>query len=95
MGVFPDAAYEQGRVAAGRGDRLVLFTDGITEVLQAGADDTGPERLDFGEERLAASTVEYRASSASALLTRLSADVSAFSGSTYQDDATLMVLAID
>jgi hypothetical protein len=31
LGVFPDGTYEQGRVAMLSGDRLILFTDGITE----------------------------------------------------------------
>jgi sigma-B regulation protein RsbU (phosphoserine phosphatase) len=95
MGVFPDASYDQGRVGMASGDRLVLFTDGITEVLRAGEDDGGPEHIDFGEERLAASTIEHRACSAPALLARLSAGVNAFAGDIYQDDATLIVLAVD
>ncbi len=95
MGVFPAAAYEQGRVAVGSGDRLVLFTDGITEVLQAGEDDGGPEHVDFTEERLAALCIEHRACSAPALQARLVAAVSAFAGGSFQDDATLIVLALD
>jgi sigma-B regulation protein RsbU (phosphoserine phosphatase) len=95
MGVFPDAAYEQGRVVAGSGDRLVLFTDGITEVLRAGADDQGPEHVDFGEERLTSLAVEHRACSAPALQARLVTAVTSFAGGTFQDDATLIVLAAD
>jgi sigma-B regulation protein RsbU (phosphoserine phosphatase) len=95
MGVFPDAAYEQGQVAVGSGDRLVLFTDGITEVLCAGDDGTGAEHIDFGEERLTALTIEHRACSAPALQARLSAGVNAFAGGSYQDDATLIVLAVE
>jgi phosphoserine phosphatase RsbU/P len=95
MGVFPEAVYEQGRVIVGSGDRLVLFTDGITEVLRAGEDDGGPEHIDFGEERLAAQTIEHRACSAPALQARLAAAVAAFAGGTFQDDATLIVLAVD
>jgi serine phosphatase RsbU (regulator of sigma subunit) len=95
MGVFPDATYEQGRVAVGSGDRLVLFTDGITEVLRSGDDGGGPEHVDFGEERLSALAIEHRACSAPALQARLSAGVNAFAGGTYQDDATLIVLAVE
>ena len=95
MGVFPDAAYEQGRVVVGGGDRLVLFTDGITEVLQAGVDDQGPEHIDFGEERLTSLAVEHRACSAPALQARLVTAVTSFAGGTFQDDATLIVLAAD
>ena len=95
MGIFPDAAYEQGRVVVGSGDRLVLFTDGITEVLEAGADDQGPEHIDFGEERLTALAVEHRACSAPALQARLVTAVTSFAGGAFQDDATLIVLATD
>ena len=95
MGVFPDATYEQSRVVIGSGDRLVLFTDGMTEVLRAGADIDGPEHIDFGEERLMALAVEHRACSAPALQARLATAVSAFAGGSFQDDATLIVLAID
>jgi serine phosphatase RsbU (regulator of sigma subunit) len=73
----------------------VLFTDGITEVLRAGEDDGGPEHVDFGEERLSAQTVEHRACSAPALQARLAAAVAAFAGGVFQDDATLIVLAVD
>ena len=53
LGVFPSADYEQGRVALESGDRLVLFTDGITEVTPPGADgDNGSIRDEFGEPRL-------------------------------------------
>jgi sigma-B regulation protein RsbU (phosphoserine phosphatase) len=95
MGVFPDAAYKQDRVAVGKGDRLVLFTDGITEVLRAGEDAGGPEHVDFSEERLAGLSVEHRACSAKTLQARLVASVSAFAGGAFQDDATLIVLAVE
>ena len=95
IGVFPDAAYKQDRVAVGKGDRLVLFTDGITEVLRAGEDAGGPEHVDFSEERLAALSVEHRACSAKTLQARLVASVSAFAGGAFQDDATLIVLAVE
>lgn len=95
MGVFPDAGYEQSRVSAASGDRLILFTDGITEVQPAGADANNPEYIDFGEDRLIALAVEHRACSAPALQARLTAAVGAFAGGVFQDDATLIVLAID
>ena len=88
MGVFPDASYEQGRVAIGAGDRLVLFTDGITEARQ-------PDDTEFGEERLIALAVENRACSAPALQARLAEAVALFTGGTFQDDATLIVLAAE
>lgn len=95
IGVFPDAGYEQSRVPAASGDRLILFTDGITEVQPAGADASSPEYIDFGEDRLIALAVEHRACSAPALQARLTAAVAEFAGGVFQDDATLIVLAIE
>jgi sigma-B regulation protein RsbU (phosphoserine phosphatase) len=88
LGVLPDGAYEQGQVSFGRGDRLVLFTDGITEA-------RNEEDEEFGEDRLVALAADYRACSAPALQARLVDAVATFTGGTFQDDATLIVLAAD
>jgi sigma-B regulation protein RsbU (phosphoserine phosphatase) len=94
LGIFSDAAYEQSQVNVGPGDRVVLFTDGITEVREAGADEHAAHYDDFGEDRLVETAREHRACGAAALQQRLSAAVSAFAGGLFQDDATLIVVAI-
>jgi sigma-B regulation protein RsbU (phosphoserine phosphatase) len=73
-------------VSFGRGDRLVLFTDGITEA-------RNEEDEEFGEDRLVALAAEYRACSAPAVQARLVEAVATFTGGKFQDDATLIVLA--
>ena len=88
LGVLGDAEYEQAHVSLGAGDRLVLFTDGLTEARSA--DDE-----EFGEDRLLHAAVVHRACSAPALQARLTAEVASFTGGRLQDDATLMVLASD
>jgi serine phosphatase RsbU (regulator of sigma subunit) len=88
MGVFADPAYEQGRVPIGSGDRLVLFTDGITEARNS-------DDVEFGEERLIELAIENRACSAPALQARLADAVATFAGGAFQDDATLIVLAAE
>jgi phosphoserine phosphatase RsbU/P len=88
LGVFPDPTYDQGQVAVGAGDRLVLFTDGITEARTE-------DDAEFGEERLLDLTIEHRACSAPALQARLSEAVASFTGGHFQDDATLMVMAAE
>jgi sigma-B regulation protein RsbU (phosphoserine phosphatase) len=88
LGVFPDGAYTQGRVAVRSGDRLILFTDGITEARNAIDEE-------FGEERLVADAVAHRDCSAPALQARLADRVTAFTGGQFQDDATLIVLAAE
>jgi sigma-B regulation protein RsbU (phosphoserine phosphatase) len=88
LGVLSEAEYEQASVTLGPGDRLVLYTDGLTEARDS-ADD------EFGEDRLLAAAVEHRGCSAPALQARLTAAVAAFTGGLQQDDATLIVLAAD
>jgi phosphoserine phosphatase RsbU/P len=86
LGVFPDGVYEQGEVALREGDRLVFYTDGITDVTNASDEE-------FGEPRLVDLIVENRACSAPALQARLADAVANFSNDRLQDDATLIVLA--
>jgi sigma-B regulation protein RsbU (phosphoserine phosphatase) len=88
LGVLPDAEYEQADVALAAGDRIILFTDGLTEARDAHDDE-------FGEQRLLAAAIEHRACSAPALQARLAEAVARFSDGRLQDDATLMVLAAD
>jgi sigma-B regulation protein RsbU (phosphoserine phosphatase) len=88
LGVFPDGAYEQGRVPLRRGDRVVLYTDGITEVCNA-ADE------EFGDARLEELAVANRTCSAPALQARIASAVAAHSGGRFQDDATLIVMAAE
>ena len=88
LGVFSDTSYAEGTVSIGSGDRVILYTDGVTEAHNANGDE-------FGEERLIASAVASRSCSAPALQARLSEDVSAFTSGAYQDDATLIVVAVE
>jgi len=88
LGVLAHAEYEQAQVSIGQGDRLVMFTDGLTE---ARSDDDE----EFGEERLLDAAVAHRTCSAPALQARLADTVATFTGGRLQDDATLIVLAAD
>lgn len=88
LGVFPDGAYEEGTTAVRDGDRLVLFTDGITEATNAAGEE-------YGEARLVDVVLANRSCSAPALQARLAQSVSHFSNNAFADDATLIVLAAD
>ena len=88
LGVFADAQYEQGQISIGSGDRIVWYTDGVTEAHTA--DDE-----EYGEERLIDAIVANRTCSAPALQARLAEDVARFTSGAFQDDATLIVLAIE
>jgi sigma-B regulation protein RsbU (phosphoserine phosphatase) len=88
LGVLPAGTYESGSVGFGPGDRLILYTDGITEARS----DTDEE---FGDDRLLSMALEHRACSAPALQARLVDAVATFTGRRFTDDATLIVLAAD
>ena len=86
LGVFADATYEQDQIPLAPGDRLVLFTDGITEAQD-------PQGDEFGEARLVAQAVRTAAGRRALQQTLVAADT-AFTGGVFQDDATLIVIAL-
>jgi sigma-B regulation protein RsbU (phosphoserine phosphatase) len=88
LGVFPAWTYEDSVIDLKAGDRLLLFTDGITEA----SDTNGQE---FEETRIAAFAKANATLSASELDNRLLAQVTDFCGAHFQDDATLLVIAAD
>ena len=87
LGVFAESAYEQGDFIIAPGDRLILYTDGITE----GRNTAGDE---FGEDRLSETVARHRALPAEEMLAAILHDVEAFNGGTYEDDATMIVAAL-
>ncbi len=87
LGVFPDWKYEDSSVDLGSGDRLLLFTDGITEA-------EGPQEEEFGVERVALFAKTNAAESAAEMNQQLLAQVTEFCGAQFHDDATLLVLAV-
>jgi sigma-B regulation protein RsbU (phosphoserine phosphatase) len=87
LGVFPDNAYGQAELSLAPGDRLVFYTDGITEVRnQAGEE--------FGEDRLAESAIAARGEKADGVRDAILTAVTTFSGGAFEDDATLIVVGI-
>ncbi|MGO4881227.1 MAG: PP2C family protein-serine/threonine phosphatase [Bryobacteraceae bacterium] len=88
LGVFPEWPYREEHVDLEPGDRLVLYTDGITEI--ANADDE-----EFGEGRLMEVLRANRALGAEAMQKRVMAAIVEFSGGNFHDDATLIVAAVE
>jgi phosphoserine phosphatase RsbU/P len=87
LGVFPDATFAQEEVPANPGDRLVFYTDGITEARNASGEE-------FGEGRLADAAVACRAETADEMNARLTAAIHDFTGGVFDDDATIIVAAL-
>ena len=88
LGVFPDHLYLEGEIDLSSGDRLVFFTDGVTEARDASGDE-------FGEERLQELLTLGGEFSARELRDLIMAAVGEFSDGPVQDDATLMVITVD
>ena len=87
LGVFPDAVYEERNVELGPGDRLVLYTDGITEA-------TAPDGDEYGEDRLAAAIDRHAGVLAPELTSALFNDVLTFSRGSLNDDATIVSVVV-
>ena len=88
LGAFAGLHYEQAEVELRAGDRLVLYTDGLTEAT---------DRLgrDFGEVKLAGMLRRYRDLPAEDLTELLVSTLTRFAGGVPRDDVTVAVLALD
>jgi phosphoserine phosphatase RsbU/P len=84
--IFPGWKYEDAITRLAPGDRLFLFTDGITEAMR-------PEGREFGEAGLLSAVRAGKELSPSELNTHLLTRVNEFCNSQLHDDATLMVVA--
>ena len=88
LGVMPDWAYGSGQTRIGSGDRLVCFTDGITEALSPGGDE-------FGDERLKEMIRTHRRELPEALARTIAEAANEWTGGQPQDDATLIVVGVN
>jgi len=86
LGVSSEWSCKQGETTLEPGDRLVLFTDGVTEA-RNDADE------EFGESRLIETLTIVRALAPEAIQARILASLGEFCPGGIQDDATLLVLA--
>jgi phosphoserine phosphatase RsbU/P len=87
LGAFETATYDEHAVTLGPGDRVVLFTDGVTE--RADAEDP-----DSGDDRLLNAAVTRRNESASVMADGVFEDLTRFANGSFDDDATVVVVAV-
>ena len=87
LGVYPEWRYEQGEVALAAGDRLLLFTDGISEAL-------APDGEEYGEDRLIEMARSDAGGDPEELQRSIMRSVGEFRGGPLADDATLMVIQV-
>jgi len=88
LGVFDHQQFVLGTKDLAAGDRVVLFTDGVTEA-------SNPENIEFGESRLLGLLENNRDASAVELQRKILTAAAEFCGGVWQDDATLIVIAVD
>jgi serine phosphatase RsbU (regulator of sigma subunit) len=79
-------AYEEREIALQHGDRIVLFTDGVSEASHGGEM--------FGEERIAELTAAAGDASAEELQRRIVDAATSFAGGEIEDDLTLVVVRV-
>ena len=85
--LFRDARYEERELELRPGDRLVLFTDGVSEA----ADAAGEQ---FGEGRIEELVRDCREGPAAELQRTIVEAASGFSGGELEDDLTLVVVRL-
>jgi len=86
LGMMADMTFETASVLLNPGDRIVMFTDGITEAMNVQEDE-------YCEDRLKKIIQKFTDLSAQKLMEKIESDVETFSGEAPQaDDITLVVL---
>jgi sigma-B regulation protein RsbU (phosphoserine phosphatase) len=86
LGIFPDAKYGDVMVRLDPGNKMLLFTDGITEA-------TNTQGEEYGEARLLAGLDGDSRIETAVLHRKLMQDVSDFCQNTFADDATLVLIS--
>jgi len=86
LGTMEDAVYETRRTVLAPGDRLLIYTDGVTEAMN-------DQKAFYQEERLIRVAKEHGQNSPEELVREILGSVRAFAGSEPQsDDITLLAL---
>jgi sigma-B regulation protein RsbU (phosphoserine phosphatase) len=88
LGVFTHWPYEEQELRIGPGDRLLMYTDGITESRNADGEEFGEDRL----EELASRTLDK---DAAALTQAVISAAAQFSNGHFDDDLTVVAVSID
>ncbi len=86
LGVMEDAVYRTERVLLGPGDRILLYTDGVTEAMNR-------EKAFYSEKRLMSAVEGGKSGSVETLIQEVLHSVKEFTeGESLSDDVTLLAL---
>lgn len=88
LGFMLDADFRSERLALADGDRLLLYTDGVSEA----ADDSGEE---FGHERLTGLVAGPQEESLEQRYAQIMNDVGKHAAGKFTDDATLLLISVN
>jgi phosphoserine phosphatase RsbU/P len=86
LGLFPDQEYSRGCARLEPGDRLLVFSDGVTEATDAAGEM-------FGEQRLVATVAAYGEADIEGLPDHVMGEVSRFVGTLAQQDDITVIAA--
>lgn len=87
LGLFPDQSYENIELQLESGDRLVLYTDGLTEARNSNG-------AEFGEHNVARIGNENLRLNAAEMLETLRREVTTFCNGAFDDDFTLVIVSM-
>jgi phosphoserine phosphatase RsbU/P len=87
LGLFPSHEYGNSVLPLEYGDQLILYTDGLTEALNS-------KGQEFGERNLTEIGIQNIRLSATQMLAMLKREVNRHCGGCFQDDLTLVVVAV-
>jgi sigma-B regulation protein RsbU (phosphoserine phosphatase) len=88
LGIFQSQNYVKGTCTLLPGDRLLLFTDGVTEASR-------PDGEEFGDARLIRVLTENCGATAEQLQKEILDTVGSFCDGDWQDDATLIAVTVE
>lgn len=85
LGFFPEWEYQETTIQLAEDDRLLLYTDGVSESENA-------KQVEFGEARLAWLLKDYHKQPIMETMHLLVRDIREYNGGHYRDDTTLLLL---
>ena len=89
VGVLDGVAYEGGSIMLEDGDRVLVYTDGVTEAMNE-------ENALYGEERLQGMLLQQRSKKARSIIEAVYGDILAYRGNAEQsDDITMLCFAYE